>query len=299
MLIKQIWSDFTQALGVFWKNYFILPIIGFFDLLFLFIGLGGTLAYFQVLQEYLAAIFLRIAQDSGSIADSVVEGASFLSLIFDRITSSGYFFEIILLLIIATIFLFIAYNLLQAFAWSLSGMMFVTKCKSLREFKHKALAGRAYLFKQHSKFLVINLFWGFIILILLSVNFLLNSFTSFFSTLQIPVNLYWLSMLLQLLTVIVLYFQLISYTLLIYLSPWKAFRKCFIYGITFGKRYLPAYMIIGAFFAMINIILVWLGSVNFYAYFISGLILVILLLSFARVYMQSITETVKTTLQNQ
>ena len=265
-----------NTLKVAYQFYPIFILLFFLDLLFVilfgFIHSGIT----DKLSEYFYLIFLQISSNSALISEKILSGMPFLLVLFNEIKSSGYMQQISLLLFLLIIALYIIYSFIQGISFSiLSTICLENKLSNtkhdLSQFNIKniftdrvklIIKRRHYIFHYLNKFFIINIIWGIIYILWYSIFFLITFIEEIGANMYDlsgpnPVKIFWIFVL-----AVILYFTLISYTLIQFTSVLKSFFHSFKLGLKFFKIFSTYSIAVVLLLVLINYLVILLSLLN-------------------------------------
>lgn len=203
----------------------------------------------------------------------ITESSNIGNDFFSRIIGSQHFGNIMTLGIIFALIAYVLYCLFQGFIWKFC-FNFGKKEKYLPYIK---------------RFFLVNLFWYPFFILFIFINF-------FFSYIDIvgqrmePNSIFFLGKLTNIVLLAILYFAFISYVMIDKYKVWKSIRRSFKIGFREFLWMILIYLIIGGTFLVINYLLILVGKISFILVISLGIVIVIPLMIWARIFIREVVE---------
>lgn len=202
---------------------------------------------------------------SSDIAGEATQGA---------ILGSEYLQRIIMLAIVLAIIAYVLYSFFNGLIWNLCLRM----------------AGKNQKTKNYlSRFFMANLIWFPLLAAYIVIDFLISYIETVGKRIE-PDGSFIASKIVLIVLMVILYFIFISYIHLSEMSFWKSIKKSFGTGIKNALLLVPAFASIVLLFIIADFILSIAGRINFIAIMTSGIIILMPLMVWSRVFLCKVIE---------
>jgi hypothetical protein len=269
-----LFESAVKAVKLLRKNqkYFLYIVLA--DLLFIFVNGFLSFGLINRLQEYLFAVAGEIASRSSEISQEVVQKSIF-EVLFSYPEIGSLISSIIGLLLLIIITIYIVFNIFQGYAWKTS-LRIIGKPVSYYKFC--------------TQFVIVNILWLILFYsqrIFVVIVTILNTLSEkvYHTSPSFVLDYFGTAFLIA-----IIYFAVISYSLIGRFSVAGILKRTFSFGIKRLVYFVPMYAIIAAMFWIINFILGAVGGVNRTLFFIVGFLLVFPVFAFSRVYIALIVN---------
>lgn len=261
MDIKKVllFNELIETVTLFKKNLVFIPIIAFLDMFF-FIALGffRQLISFKLIEKI--SLLQGIMQTAPSLQN--ITKANLVEAVASRMQFTQEYTSLYYLLLLMLVITFVLYLILNCINWALVTLMY-----------HKKLRIMQYI----KRFLLINGLWFLLILI---ITFLLRKFIAQLAIGSNPAII----IILSICSTILGYFIFISYPLIVQNKVIDVLKKTFKNGITRFPRIGLMYAYAVLALLILDIFLKFAGSLSPVLMFIAGIVLVLPLFAFIRLF---------------
>jgi len=242
------------------------------DLIFLFIY--GFLSYFIFLKidYYMSSIFEQITQNTAVFEDAFVFGG-LLSAVKNVPGTDVLLKKAFLWILALAVLSYILYCVFQAVSWRLS--INIAKKGKIKQYM--------------KRFFLVNIVWAFLFAVY-------NALAIFIGYRKEILSRYFevsdFSLLLVVFGFVLIYFALISYSLIARHKAGESLKKTFVFGVKKIKYFLPMYLILFIAFLIINLIMTYSSSVGVWLYVVLGVFVLLPFFAWARVYAYLVVEKI-------
>jgi len=233
-----------------------------------------------------APLFNKISEYIVIIGAAITEGAATLvrgtnptmsSIIANDQIASAYTNKLIILYAILALSVYLIYTFFHSVSWKMS----------------KDIIGEKIGMYQFIKeFSFLTIFWFALFIVYYIIDFSMELRQAALQSIQAESSIGYWAIAIQVSLFVIIYFGLISYTLIGKHSLGKKLAKSLGLGITKIHYFVPCIALISAIFYMFNFVLIKIGTINPYAMMGVGILTIIPAMTWARIYLNVVSKKV-------
>ncbi len=269
-------KNLEKSFKLFKLNWNLVPLCILIDILFIF-SIGYIVAeIYAKMIEHLVPMVEIMQQSEAQIGNLITSQIDLINVLSQKALFMDHYISVIFLAGLFIVLVYALYNIFQGINWFIA---------------NKIANKKAVLCRFLARFSFVNFVW-FILLVLVGI-FFVKFFMSTSTSMSPVVSSQFIVYTSIFMIAIVVYFALISYSLINKLGLFKALKNTFLIGYKKFRNIFSIYLIIIILFVITDLILRLIYKIHPTVMFIAGLFTVLPLITFARVYLIESMEKIK------